>query len=589
MNAENIVYIYDRGLQTTVNERGQNFWYVYVEEIFDQLGLCAKAVEPTERAITDTLQNAGCLVIGPVGDEALLPSIEPALRDWVAGGGILVGLGCLGLDELFGVSGGSVIRQPRDDFSLNGFFDLKNVAVAAGVHSYLHPAQKLLVLSDVRCVETVDAGVVGQYSYANGRPSSYSAITERSIGSGYSFYFAFDVPKTIWVLHQGRPVDADYDGDGHFRSSDARVIGQNEEEVMYADEILFVLQNMIARRHQPFICPSPPVDGGVPDMLLFWGGDDEAKAGAQVQSSDFMAARKLPYHLNIMPLNGEFSLSPAEADHIRSNGHELSLHYNFISGLDQPYAFTEADIAEQAGAFERAFGRAAECTVNHCVTWVGWAEPAKWMAACGGTADNGRIHSATPPMNPANQIGFSFGTAFPYYFYDDWRDGNSRLDFIEEPWAAYEVGYQQGETDLPLVHRALDLAAHYGLTMNMFYHPPNVANVPACRAAIDEVLSYIKQRGLRVKHMGNDELARWWRKRSASRVECIRSKNGSIRFFAQTDHADGMVVKIPTQAETASICRCSGREAAFENRYEFGQNWVYVVTPSGGCEIEVQL
>jgi hypothetical protein len=50
-----------------------------------------------------------------------------------------------------------------------------------------------------------------------------------------------------------------------------------------------------------------------------------------------------------------------------------------------------------------------------------------------------------------------------------------------------------------------------------------------------------------------------------------------------------MVVKIPTQAETASICRCSGREAAFENRYEFGQNWVYVVTPSGECEIEVQL
>jgi hypothetical protein len=89
--------------------------------------------------------------------------------------------------------------------------------------------------------------------------------------------------------------------------------------------------------------------------------------------------------------------------------------------------------------------------------------------------------------------------------------------------------------------------------------------------------------------MGNDELARWWRQRSASQVECFRSANGSIQFVAQTDHADGMVVKIPTQAETASICRCSGREAAFENRYEFGQNWVYVVTPSGECEIEVQL
>ncbi|MBI2194260.1 MAG: hypothetical protein HYU36_19970 [Planctomycetes bacterium] len=589
MDTASIYYVDDRGLHNALNDRGRNFWYAYVEEIFDQLGIRAASIEPTRQGIEEILARASCLVLGPVTDPALFPTMAPALQEWVARGGILIGFGCEGLDALFGVDGNAMIRQPMGDFALNGFFDVQHVAVAAGVHSYLHPGQRLLIFSDVRAVTPNAATVVGRYGYANGRPSPFAAVTARPIGSGWAFYFAFDVPKTLWVLHQGRPVDADYDGDGYFRASDARVIGHNEEEVLYADEILFLIQNMIARRPQPFIFACPPVEDAPPHMLLFWGGDDEARAGSQVLASDFMAARNLPYHLNIMPEKGEFRLSASEAEHIRSNNHELSLHYNFITGRTHPYAFTQADMAEQAEAFLRAFGRRAECTVNHWVTWVGWAEPAKWMAACGGTADNGRIHSATPPLNPANQIGFSFGSAFPFSFYDDWRNGNARIDFIEEPITAYEMGYRQEENDFAMVHRAMDLAAHYHLTMNLFYHPPNIAYRASCRAAIDEALSYIRRRGLRVKHAGNDELARWWKQRRASWAGDLCCEAGRIQFSTRTEHRDGMIVKIPSQSRTAAACRCSGRHAAFENRFEFGQNWVYVVAPEGECAVSIEL
>ena len=48
MATENTVDIYDRYLHALDNDRKQNFWYVYSEEILDQLGLRVAVVEPKE-------------------------------------------------------------------------------------------------------------------------------------------------------------------------------------------------------------------------------------------------------------------------------------------------------------------------------------------------------------------------------------------------------------------------------------------------------------------------------------------------------------------------------------------------------------
>jgi len=588
MPSTSIAYVLDRELWDQTNADERNFWYAYLPEIFDQLGLQADEIPPRDLSSPDKLAGYSHLFLGPVSDEQRLASSASKLTSWLQSGGVLIGLSCPGLDDLFGVKNQEVVSQPLSDFTQNGFFDLKPVPVTASVHSYLHPSQKLLVFSDVRLVSPTDAEVVGSYYYANGRPSPGAAITQRQMGRGWAFYFAFDVPKTMWALHQGRPVDRDYDGDGYCRVGDARVIGPNEEEVLYADEILFLIQNMIARRPCPFVYASPPLDGQVPDALLYWGGDDEAADGLQVQASDFMASRGLPYHMNIMPCKGRFHLSREEAEHIWRNGHEIAVHYNHTE-REPDWSFTEADVQQQAQLFYEAYGRRSECSVNHCVTWVGWAEPAKWMAKCGGTGDNSRIHSATPPMNPVNQIGFSFGTALPFYFYDDWSTGNERIDFVCEPITAYEVGYRPDRFDPATVHKVLDLAAHYRLTMDFFYHPCNIAWHETCRAAIDEVLSYAEQRSLRLKHMGNDELARWWRERSASSVSDVTASDSGVAFDVRTDHADGVVVKIPLQSYTAAQCKCPGRGLTFENTFEFGQNWLYIVVPSGENRVEVEI
>ena len=92
-----------------------------------------------------------------------------------------------------------------------------------------------------------------------GADTGCAAVTARQLGKGPPFYFAFSVPQTMWVLHQGRPVDRDYDGDKRLRRSDAIVIRPHSSEVAYADELLLLVQNMIAVEPHPFLHQLPPV------------------------------------------------------------------------------------------------------------------------------------------------------------------------------------------------------------------------------------------------------------------------------------------------------------------------------------------
>src|SRR5262249_54773632 len=161
-----------------------------------------------------------------------------------------------------------------------------------------------------------------------------------------------------------------------------------------------------------------PLGDRVPDLLCYWGGDDEAATnGLQRVASDFLRAQGLPYHVNAMAKDGVFGLSPADAAAIRANGHEVSLHYNFRDGFSHPYAFTRTDVLHQAEGFRRTFGHDPVCTVNHYTHWAGGAEPAEWLREAGGRADNSFIHQGSPPLNPVNLYGFAFGTAYPHYFY----------------------------------------------------------------------------------------------------------------------------------------------------------------------------
>ena len=591
MDSISVAFVYDSDLREGANRAGRNYWHEYIREICDNLGLRAQDVSRSVLADGEALGEISVLIVGDLTAAQLPGGAADALQKWVEKGGVLIGMGTEGLDGLFGNTCAAVSKQPVDDFTIAGFFSLLRHPVTDDVHSPLHPSQKLLIFSDVRLTYPLASRPLAKFYGPNGVFMGTAAITCRELGAGVAFYFAFQVPKTIWVLQQGRPVDKDYDGDGYLRVSDAAVIRPHEIEVQYADEIKWLLQNMIATRPVPFIYPSPPAGGKIPDALFSWGGDDEGVPNAQLFSSLFMKERGLPYHMNIMPRDGKFALTPEEAKAIEKNGHEIALHFNVIDGHKHPYHFTEADVREQMGLFQKAFGKTSVCSVNHWCTWTGWAEPAKWLAACGGKGDNCRIHASSPPLNPANMMGFSCGTTFPFYVYDDWRSANKRIDFILQPIMAYETGYSNrtNQPDFALFPQIIELAVKYHLTADMFYHPVNIHRLSSCRAAIIEFMRLLRERNVVAKHMGNDELCRWWNARSASAVGAVRSLRHVVTFECDTSYKEGMVVKLPLGPRTARGAAVDGAEAVFRTAHEFGQEWAFVAVPKGKHTVEVMM
>jgi hypothetical protein len=588
-NAHKLItaYVYDADLRIEANRQGKNYWYEYIREMNEQLGLRTREMSRHSLEDATALSDVGILFIGDLTASQVTDAIKSNLDAWVKAGGVLIGFATEGLDEIFGNACDSIILQPESDYTISGSFSLKSDQLTTDVHSYLHPDQKLIIFSNIRKLVPKSSTEIARLYGVDGADTGYTAITKRHYHKGHAYYFAFNVPQTIWVLHQGIPITFDRDGDGYYRTGDLIAIRRDDErEVLYADEILFLIQNMLAQKPQPLIYPIPPKDNQIPDALFYWGGDDEAMAGIQVWASNWMKEKGLPYHINIMRnKEGKYAVTPEEVEAIRANGHEPSLHYNFIDNFD-PGAFTEEDVQEQAEAFYKTFGFHPICAVNHWCRWTGWSETARWLRKAGSRADNSFTHHPLPPMNPTNRMGFVFGTAYPFYFYDDYRGENAKIDFLEEPITAYEVGYSATDvTDFDIVHKVIDIATKYHLTMDMFYHPIYIHSYPACRTAIEEALRYIKSKGIIAVHKGNDGIWEWWDKRSRSHITDVTVKENSVSFTAHCEYDDGMIVKVPVESVTS--VRCSGQHAAYKIRKDLGRNWVYVVVPAGTHTVEI--
>ena len=267
--------------------------------------------------------------------------------------------------------------------------------------------------------------------------------------------------------------------------------------VPYADVLLYLLRNLIARRGLPFMHALPPTpDGDIPDCLFHYGGDDECAPDNQLVASGVMKELGLGYHVNIMPdVTGKFAMSKAEYEQFKANGHEPSLHFNFIDGVTHPYRFTRRDIQQQVDWYVEAFGELPVCTVFHWTTWHGWTEVAEWLAGAGVKADNSRFIQYCPPTNPVNTVGFGFGTGLPFFHYRDWRKDNDRIRFLGMPIGAYEVGYLGDEVQFHTLKLAIDMARFWHLPFDLFYHPVYLAQYPACREAIKLGLEYMARAG----------------------------------------------------------------------------------------------
>ena len=591
-------YAFDEPLRERANGEGRNYWYAYIDEILSRLGVSARNVPLAACADPNELAKTGVLFLGDFGSSDLPAGAEESLSRWVKAGGVLIGFGTEGLDSLFGITGDGKIPGTEDPFSINGYFNFHPSPVTQDCRAAVELHQKLVIISPIRLIACDGSEELGRLFTCHpegpgdgslARITDSPAITHRRLGAGCAFYFAFNVAQTMRVLHQGRPIDRDYDGDGYLRTSDGCVLADNSLKVPYSDALHFLIGNMIGRRPVPMIHQIPPRAGKVAPALLFFGGDDECEAGIQVPASDFMADRGLPYHMNMMPMDGRFAVDAEEQKHIEANGHELAMHFNFMDGFEHPCGFKREDVIQQARAFRGKFGYESVCSVTHCARWCGWAEPARWMRESGCLADNSFFGWTSPPSNPVNTLGFAFGSAYPRRFWDDAAHGNAPLDFLELPILAYELGYLEDKFFPGRIREGLELATRHHLTFNFFWHPIYITRYPACRKAIDELVRLMGKMETPPVLMGPDALTRWWRSRAAASIRNAAATPGKVAFETRCDYSDGFVIKIPTGEKPAAKCMVNGSPVHFESAHEFGRHWAFIPLTRGMHSVELEL
>ncbi|MHB0998462.1 MAG: hypothetical protein ACYC27_04370 [Armatimonadota bacterium] len=574
MKRLNAGYIVDPNYRNELNSEGRNYWWAYIEEVIDRIGLTAEPVTASD--IEDRLMNLSVIFIS--GTASKLMTVEaPVLTNWVKAGGILIGSNIGTIDELFGNQYSEKIVQ-QNEFSISGKFHLRESGFTAGVHSPFYPDEPLLAASDIRLVNPISSETIAVID-------DKAVITAKKIGYGWAFYFGFDIAQTFWVIQQGCPVDRDIDNDGYLRTGDGVLIGNSEPKIAYTDELAQIIQNMIGVQPYPLIDQLPPDNGMVPDMMLYYGGDDEGDSDIQVESAEFMHSRGLPYHLNCMPIYGKFGVDKDQISRLHELGTETSLHYDFINGFEHPSGFTEDDVKIQAQLYLEHFGETPVCVNTHFGRWVGWYEAAEWMMKAGAKSGNMQIHIPLTEMNPVNTIGFAFGTSFPHHYWMGHERNNEKLDMLSLPVTAYEVGYiGEDQVDAEMIETTVNLACHYRSIMNIFYHPIYVARYPACREAIDLLKSMLAKFGIRAIHSTPDNVTQWWNDRSNSRICDIVLSDDKLSFKTSTSSPSGIMVKVPADRIDVDDVHLPHRVIDSS-----GQRCLLVIVPQGENEISLKL
>lgn len=564
--------IWDETRRAKVVAEGRNDWFRYVEEMLDCLGAAHGRLAPDR--VAEACPGEGDVIFLP-GDE-VSPACGKALGEALARGCRVVGFATRGADDLFGLAPGKG-GYTAPDFTYAGTLRLTEAAALPG----LEPAP-LPLFASVRAVVPRDARVLGTVE-AGG--TEYPGLTRR----GGAYYFAFDLPQSVWSSTIGKPVLKPSNGFPVGRTPDTRILPLDyDTRIAYNDYYLYLLQAILYEAGTPLLHRLPPMaDGQAPDLLLYCGGDDDA-CDPQITLDAFKAMNGvgLPYHVNLMPKGPDgnaFALDGKAAAQLRSPEREFSLHYDFVSGFD---ACDEAGYRRQFDRYLKEYGVSPVCQVAHCAGMMGWTEHYRYMAELGIRGDH--FHGAEVDLedpgniNAFNLYGFAFGTAFPAFVYDDAAHGNERIRFLNLPACYYEPRLRGAGDDATRekLRRCLEDAIAFGRPVQLFLHPHYVSGhmekQEIVLGAVRELLGACEERGARVLKDTPDGVTLWWLDRADSRLEPGAADVTRVHSAARR----GLIVRFPwVEGERFLV---NGVPAATEERMLDGLRWRLVSLPGAG-------
>ncbi|OCA83221.1 hypothetical protein A8F94_19120 [Bacillus sp. FJAT-27225] len=516
---------------------GENVFEVYLFEVFDHLRI------PYEKIGNEAPFHSYDLIIEVFcRDQGV---ITEKLLSYLQSGGTLISYGGLnGLKESLGLTAGGTMDK--------GYARLSDL-----LSGELPPLRFLHAQTWENTAGVSSMASKGTLSSTKDAPeqSTLSAFQRIEYGAGKIERWSISVPGTIAGIQQGTgPVEKDGvpapDGTANL-----------DENLLKADdgfELDWVMDRSITETGMPYfdlpyadlwkkaivehILACAAEKGLTLPFVDFWPDGIEHIAMIS-HDSDLNVDESALTTLEVLKSEGVNSTwcmiapgySPAIYEKIKSDGHEIALHYNALEQEDG--IWSEDEFISQLEWLKQTTGtNDIVSNKNHYTIFKGWGELFSWCEKHGIQADQTR-----GPSKKGN-IGFLFGTCHPY-FPVAWADEKNRFyDVVEIGFLTQDLNHHT-LADSSVIQPFLDGVKNVNGVAHFLFHQYHIYNQPPVREALIELMKTAKNQGF--SFWTSAEINKWERER---RKVSIRGISGEIEFDGQPEQ-DGLVLLIPIEAE----------------------------------------
>jgi hypothetical protein len=225
--------------------------------------------------------------------------------------------------------------------------------------------------------------------------------------------------------------------------------------------------------------------------------------------------------------------SPAIYQQIKTDGHEIALHYNALEqedGIWSEEAFSsQLEWLQKAAETDRIVSNK-----NHYTRFEGWGDLFLWCEKYGIQVDQSR-----GPSKKGN-IGFLFGTSHPY-FPIAWVDEKNRFyDVLELGFLTQDLNHHT-LADISVIQPFLDGAKRVNGVAHFLFHQYHIYNQPKVREAMVQLIRTAKSQGF--TFWTCQQINQWERER---RKVILKWESGEISAAGPLERED-LAVLIPIE------------------------------------------
>lgn len=468
-----------------------------------------------------------------LAEMTLSPAEETLLRDYVAGGGTLIGAKPdAGLSDVFGIE----FAGNRPERTLQYYAVDPAHRAGAGM------TQGALQYHGVAANYNLQGASAIASLYANAEtPSSYPAVTFNQFGAGQAIAFSFDPAKSVVLTRQGNPEWKNIEGDGvpeyrphdMFTRTDGRTYYDVERmAIPHADELQRFLANVLI---DSSAAPLPRMWylPGNHKTVMVNTGDGEDNYGAQFnQVLNDAASYGGTFSVYLRDI-GVANTTAAQEAAWRAAGHEVGVHM-YADGAEGARAVPYMTYAYDrvVSALENKFGHTARTARSHTIDWTGWVDMARIEANRGTQLDTNYYHYLNGSLfDPVTTNGYFTGSGLAQRFIDENGEMlgiyQAATQWTDEWFGNFGMTGEYAVNIMTTMFETAEREGYYSAFVNNI-HPVRYYGADITHEWANAIWQYCQQRGIPM--WSAEKLLDFNLARNESRFANVVHAPGSLEF-----------------------------------------------------------